>query len=119
MLWPSLRSGTLRSRSLLTRRRAPAPRTPESGSRGVTSDAPGAHRAGANCLLDLGARGDHHLAPLRGLGGDHLAEVLRRAGDGLAPELGQALAHLGVGQRTVHLGVDLVDYVARRALGHA
>ena len=49
------------------------------------------------------------LLPLRGLGGDDLAEVLRRAGDRLAAELGQALAHLRVGQRPVHLGVDLLD----------
>src|SRR5437773_11342538 len=74
----------------------------------------------ATCAsLHLGARGDDDLRPLRRLGGDDLAEVLRRARDRLASELSEARLHLGIGERPVRLGIDLLDDLCRRAPGHA
>src|SRR6267143_423605 len=73
-----------------------------------------------NCgSFHLGARGNHHLRPLRRLGGDDLAEVRRRARDRFAPQLGQARLHLGIGESPVRFCVDLRDDLRGRALGHA
>src|SRR6266446_7382509 len=76
-------------------------------------------RARSPISFHLGARRNHDLSPLLGLGGDHLAEILRGALEGLAAEFGQALEHAGIGEGAIHFGVDLLDDLSRSAFGHA
>src|ERR1700690_2892419 len=70
-------------------------------------------------LLDLRARRDHDLLPLGRLVADHLAEIVGSPGDRRAAQLREALAHLRIGERAVHLRVDLVDDLPWSSPGHA
>src|SRR5471030_2559713 len=122
--WPS-RPGTVTvkwlsmpsSSSCSTAMRCAAARCTFASATGSTAR-PGASDRN-DTLLDLRARRVHDLLPLGRLVADHLAEILRSPGDRRAAQLREALAHLRVGERAVHLRVDLLDDFLRGSLGHA
>ena len=60
-----------------------------------------------------------HLGPLFGFVGDKLAEVRRRACEYRAAEVSDPRFHLGIGEASVDLLVELVDDLGRRVLGRA
>src|SRR5687768_9081833 len=68
-------------------------------------------------LFRLHARVANDLAPFRHLLADVHAELLGRAADGLHALRRKLLAHVGHREDLLHLGVELVHHLARRAGG--
>src|SRR5215831_20076434 len=74
-------------------------------------------RVTASVCFDV--RRPDHLAPLLGFVDDQLAEVSGRTRKHRAAEVSEPRFHVGIGEASVDLLVEFLDYLSRRGLGCA